>query len=132
MYTAAAYTIYLALALVVVVVVGRRLFVNGRFYLVELFHDEHLADVVNRVLYMGYCLINIGGAFRCLSDTGELNSFREVFEYIIRNQGQLLLLLGLMHAFNLVVLPLLKGFLRDKLSARPNEKEKITQQKSNR
>jgi len=115
MYTAFAYTSYLALALLVVVAVGRRLYVNGRFYLVELFHDENVADAVNRFLYAGYCLMNAGGAFYCLSGGKELQSFLQAVEYVVYNQGQLLLLLGLMHAFNLAVLPALKNFLRSKL-----------------
>src|ERR1700742_1850777 len=112
MYIFSAYLIYLVLALLVVGVVGRLLYKNGRFFLVEIFGSEKTADAVNRVLYTGYCLVNAGGAFNCLHRVGNLVSWQQCFEYIFFNQGFLLLLLGLMHCFNLAVLPLLKPFLR--------------------
>jgi hypothetical protein len=114
MYNTFAYIVYLSLTLVVIVFVGLLIFRNGRFYLVELFRDEHIADAVNRFLYAGYCLLNAGGAFRCLVRVEEFTSYRQTFEYVVAGQGQLLLLLGLMHGINLAVLPLLKNFLRSK------------------
>lgn len=114
MHNTFAYIAYLSLTLVVVVVVGQLIFRNGRFYLVELFHDEHIADAVNRFLYAGYCLVNAGGAFSCLVRVEEFTSYTQTLEYVAVNQGRLLLLLGLMHGFNLAVLPLLKNFLRSK------------------
>jgi hypothetical protein len=114
MYTLVAYTVYLALALLVVVVVGRILFVNGRFYLVEIFHSETVADIVNRFLYAGYCLVNAGGAFRCLAHHDPFASCSDALIYVAENQGQLLLLLGVMHTVNLSVLPLLKNFFKTK------------------
>lgn len=109
-----AYTIYLLLALIVVLVVGRILYRNGRFYLVEIFGDESIADSVNRFLFLGYCLVNTGGAFNCLVRAKEFHTYTEAFEYVALHQGQLLLLLGLMHSFNLAVLPLLKNLFRKK------------------
>lgn len=114
MINAIAYLLYLLLALLVVIVVGAVLYRNGRFYLVELFGNEKLADAVNRFLYTGYCLLNIGGAFNCLVRAGQFSDYTSAFEYVMVNQGQLLLLLGGMHAFNLAVLPLLKKRLKEK------------------
>ncbi len=119
MYNTFAYVVYLALTLVVVVFVGLLIFRNGRFYLVELFRDEHIADAVNRFLYTGYCLVNAGGAFSCLVRTATFTSYLQTLEYVVVNQGRLLLLLGLMHGFNLAVLPLLKNFLRSKFHPGP-------------
>lgn len=117
MYNTFAYILYLLLALVVVLIVGRILFRNGRFYLVEIFGEEHTADLVNRFLFTGYFLVNAGGAFRCLHKTEDFDSYLRVVEYVCVNQGQLLLLLGLMHAFNLAVLPKLKPVFKNKLAA---------------
>lgn len=114
MYNTFAYILYLSLALLVVLLVGRTLFRNGRFYLVEIFGDEHLADTMNRLLFTGYCLVNAGGAFYCLHKTKAFDSYLSVTEYVCTNQGQLLLLLGLMHAFNLAVLPMLKPVFKSK------------------
>jgi len=112
MYNALAYIIYLSLALVSVLVVGRLLFFNGRFYLVEIFHDEKIADAANRFLITGYCLVNVGGAFNCLHKTGQFTSAQQVIEYVFINQGELLLLIGVWHCMNLCIMPLLKPFLK--------------------
>ena len=109
-----AYVLYLLLALLVVLVVGRILYRNGRFYLVEIFGDASIADSVNRILYTGYCLVNTGGAFHCLVRAKTFGGYREAFEYVVLHQGQLMLLLGVMHCFNLAVLPLLKNVFRKK------------------
>ena len=112
MYNTAAYIIYLFLVLVSVGVVGKLLYTNGRFFLVEIFHAEKIADAVNRFLITGYCLVNAGGAFRCVHKTKAFESFRECFEYVFTNLGELLLLLGMMHCLNLILLPLLKPFFK--------------------
>lgn len=117
MYNTFAYILYLLLALVVVLIVGRILFRNGRFYLVEIMGEEHLADIINRFLFTGYCLVNAGAAFRCLHKTESFDSYLRVVEYVCVNQGQLLLLLGLMHAINMVVLPKLKPVFKSKTPA---------------
>ncbi len=112
MYNAQAYIIYLALALVSVLVVGRKLFVNGRFYLVEIFHDEKIADAANRFLITGYCLVNVGGAFNCLHRVAGFETMMQAMEYVFLNQGKLLLLIGTWHCVNLCLLPLLKPILK--------------------
>ena len=119
MYNALAYLVYLALALLVVLVVGRLLYKNGRFFLLEIFGEERTADAVNRFLYAGYCLVNAGGAFNCLHSTKNLTSLQQSLEYVSFNQGILLLLLGAMHCFNLAVLPSLKSLLKSKHSTTP-------------
>jgi hypothetical protein len=108
------YLIYLALVLFVVVVVGRYLTTNGRFFLLDVLGEEHLADNTNRILFFSYCLLNAGGAFWCLNTAGEIKQFQDQVEYIFTNQGKLLLLLGIMHLLNLLLLPHLKQFLRPK------------------
>jgi urea transporter len=112
MYNTLAYIIYLSLALFSVLVVGRLLYTNGRFYLVEIFHNEKIADAVNRFLITGYCLVNVGGAFRCLHKTDAFETFQQCVEYVFTNQGELFLLLGIMHCMNLIFLPLLKPIFK--------------------
>lgn len=121
-----AYTIYLLLVLLVVLIVGRTLFRNGRFYLVEILGQENLADAVNRFLYTGYCLVNAGGAFNCLVRAEQFSNYRQAAEYVIINQGELLLILGGMHMFNLAVLPLLKNSFKSKLHMNDSENKSKT------
>lgn len=105
MYNTTAYIIYLGIALITVFGVGRLLFRNGRFFLVEVFHSESIADNTNRILYAGYCLLNSGCAFYHLKDCPDLNTFETLIEFIAHSSGQLYLILGIMHFFNLVLVP---------------------------
>jgi hypothetical protein len=116
------YIIYLCTVLIVVIFVGKILTINGRFFLVDIFGDEALADITNRALFACYCLINAGGAFYCLTNGGKMTQAQEAIEYVVINQGKLLLLLGAMHMTNLVVLPHTKKLLKTKNAAkRPKE-----------
>jgi hypothetical protein len=105
MYNVTAYIIYLFIALITVFGVGRILFRNGRFFLVEVFHSEHIADNINRVLYVGYCLVNSGCAFYHLNTCSTLDTIQQLVEFIISSTGQLYLIIGFMHYFNLILVP---------------------------
>ena len=120
MYNTFAYIVYLSLVLIVVIFVGGFLFRNGKFFLMEIFHDEKLVESVSRFLYAGYCLVNAGGAFNCLHKTENFNSYRGAAEYIADNLGELLVLLALMHFFNMIVLPLLKNVLKSNVQKKSN------------
>ncbi|MBC7861870.1 MAG: hypothetical protein IAF38_02780 [Bacteroidia bacterium] len=114
MYNLFAYILYLSLVLFVVIFVGRFLYNNGRFYLMDIFNDEKLVDSVNRFMYAGYCLVNAGGAFNCLHKTNTFSSYTESVVYVSENTGELLILLGIMHFINMLVLPLLKNVFKSK------------------
>jgi hypothetical protein len=59
--TVMTYGLYLAIALPLTVWVARNLHDNGRIFLVDCFHgNEELADSVNRLLVVGFYLINFG------------------------------------------------------------------------
>jgi hypothetical protein len=115
MYNLIAYGIYLSLALITVLFVGHLLFKNGRFFLIEVFDSSSLADNINRVLYLGYCLVNSGCAFYHLNTVSNLNTVQELIEFLFGSTGQLYLILGLMHFANLLVIPRLKPFLKTSL-----------------
>ena len=60
-FTVLSYSIYLPVTTLLTIWVARTLFSNGRVFLVEIFHkDEALADSVNKLLLVGFYLINIG------------------------------------------------------------------------
>jgi len=55
------YGVYLVVSVQLMVWVARTLFVNGRVFLVDVFRgDEALGDSVNRLLVVGFYLINLG------------------------------------------------------------------------
>ena len=98
------YTIYMPLTIVLTVWVAKTLFTNGRVFLVDIFHgNEILADSVNKLLVVGFYLINIGYAVYTLQIFGEINSAQVVIEKLSIKIGAIILILGGMHFFNLFV-----------------------------
>lgn len=98
------YAIYLPLTIVLTIWVARALFTNGRVFLVDIFHgNEALADSVNRLLVVGFYLINIGYAVYTLQIFGAINSAQVVIEKLSLKIGAIILILGGMHFFNLLV-----------------------------
>ena len=84
--------------------VARTLFTNGRTFLVDIFHgNEALADSVNKLLLMGFYLINIGYAMLTLRSAGPITGYQQSVEMLSVKVGTIILILGGMHFFNLYV-----------------------------
>lgn len=102
--TVITYGLYLFIALPLTVWVARTLFHNGRVFLVDCFHgNESLADSVNRLLLMGFYLVNFGFVALYLKLAEEVEKTRGVFEALSAKIGVVLLVLGAMHFLNLFV-----------------------------
>lgn len=96
------YALYLALAIPLTIWVARTLHKNGRVFLVECFHGNHeLADSVNHLLVVGFYLVNIGFVSLYLKTRETVAGAQGVFEILSGKMGIVLLVLGLMHFFNL-------------------------------
>jgi hypothetical protein len=102
--TVITYAIYLLIALPLTVWVARTLFRNGRIFLVDCFHgNESLADSVNRLLLMGFYLVNFGFVVLYLKLASDVHETRGVFEALSSKLGVVLLVLGAMHFLNLII-----------------------------
>ncbi len=102
MYIVWSYFAYLAISLGVTIWVARTLHKNGRIFLVDAFHGNgELADSVNHLLMVGFYLINIGYVTLALRTTATLANLRESIELLSNKVGLVLLILGVMHFFNL-------------------------------
>lgn len=102
--TVVTYALYLVIALPLTIWVARTLFRNGRVFLVDCFHgNEELADSVNRLLLMGFYLVNFGFVTLYLKLARDVNETRGVFEALSSKLGVVLLVLGGMHFFNLII-----------------------------
>ena len=108
-YTIAAFLIYLAVSLALTVWVARTLSRNGRLFLIDAFGgDTALADAVNRLLVVGFYLINGGYATLALKFGDKASDLQGVFEFCSEKVGLVLLVLGVMHFLNLYVFARLK------------------------
>ncbi len=98
------YVAYLVISVGLTVWVARTLSSNGRAFLVDVFEgDGELADSVNRLLVVGFYLINLGYVSLALKIWGDVTTLQAAFEVLSRKVGLVLLVLGFMHLFNLFV-----------------------------
>lgn len=103
-YNILSYLIYIPTTIILTVWVAHTLFKSGRIFLVEIFHgDEALADSVNKLLVVGFYLINVGYAIYTLQIIGEITSIQVLMEKLSKKLGSIILILGAMHFFNLMV-----------------------------
>ena len=102
MYVLSAYSTYLVLSLAITIWVARTLHTNGRLFLVDAFHgQEGLADSVNRLLVVGFYLINLGWIVRTLRIQEPILTAQRAVELLSDKIGTVLFVLGVMHFFNL-------------------------------
>lgn len=98
------YALYMPITVILTIWVAKTLFTNGRVFLVDIFHgNELLADSVNKLLVVGFYLINIGYAVYTLQIFKEIVSVQAVIENLSVKIGAIILILGGMHFFNLFV-----------------------------
>ncbi len=103
-YVIITYTIYLLVSIALTVWVAKVLFNNGRIFLIDIFHgNTPLADAVNRLLVVGFYLVNIGYISLVLKEYGTIVNTRELLEILSRKLGCIILILGGMHFLNLIV-----------------------------
>jgi len=120
MYILICYAVYLAISLGVTVWVARTLHANGRVFLVDAFHgNAELADSVNRLLVAGFYLVNIGYVTLALRTGGNLESARAAIELVCDKIGLVLVVLGVMHFFDLYVINRLRKRGRERLEPSP-------------
>ncbi|MEN9572782.1 MAG: hypothetical protein RL514_637 [Verrucomicrobiota bacterium] len=98
------YAIYLLVSVALTVWVAKTLHKNGRIFLVDSFGgNEPLADSVNHLLVVGFYLMNIGYVTLALKYGVEIADPRQAIETFSTKIGLVLVVLGVMHFFNLFV-----------------------------
>ena len=99
------YMVYLVVSVAMTIWVARTLSKNGRVFLIDSFNDnEALADSVNHMLVVGFYLINLGYILLALKTQQDLESLRVSIEFLSKKIGLVLLILGIMHLFNVFVI----------------------------
>jgi len=98
------YLAYLGISVALTVWVARTLHKNGRIFLVDSFlGNEPLADSVNHLLVVGFYLINIGFVTLALKYGDKATDAQTALEILSSKVGLVLVVLGVMHFFNLYV-----------------------------
>ena len=108
------YTVYILASVFLTVWVGDTLRRNGRPFLVSVFKEDGLADSVNRLLVIGFYLVNFGAAAILINTGGVPGSVADMLKQTVTRVGVVLLVLGFMHFNNLLVLHVIRRPLRQK------------------
>lgn len=96
------YTIYVTLSIALTIWVATTLFRNGQVFLVVSFGSVKLADAVNRLLVVGFYLVNVGFMALFLRYGDKPHGAVESIEFIATKVGVVLLVLGLWHFLNMI------------------------------
>jgi len=113
------YLFYIAVSIALTVWVGHTLHKNGRPFLLHAFDDNPLVtDSINNLLLVGFYLVNFGFVSLALRATQPIIGLQGAIELLSLKIGQVLMVLGGMHFFNMHMLHKL-GRRRAKLAAGP-------------
>src|SRR5689334_25419307 len=98
------YVVYIVASVFLTVWVGDTLRRNGRPFLVSVFKEDGLADSVNRLLVVGFYLVNFGAAAILINTGGNPPNVADMLKQTVTRIGVVLLVLGFMHFNNLMIL----------------------------
>ncbi|RYU12335.1 hypothetical protein [Nocardioides iriomotensis] len=102
--TVLTYLTYLLVAVPLTVWVAQTLSSNGRVFLEDVFSgNDDLADAVNKLLVVGFYLLNIGFVTLYLRVGTEVADLRGLVETLSVKVGIVMLVLGLVHFCNVYV-----------------------------
>ena len=103
-YSILTYVVYILISLALTIWVANVLFKNGRIFLIDIFHaNQEMADSVNKLLVVGFYLINVGYMSLALREYSEILNVQEVIEVLSTKLGWIILILGAMHFLNLAI-----------------------------
>jgi hypothetical protein len=97
------YLVYVAIAATLTIWLARTLFRHGTAFLHDVFSERpELADAVNRLLVVGFFMLNLGYALYLLRASRGLDAF-EATQFLVNRLAILLVTLAGMHFLNVFV-----------------------------
>ncbi len=100
-----AYTLFLAIVVFIIVVVGKICYRNGNIYVLALLPGhEDLCIRINKLLLMGYYLLNIGYAAMTLISWQTIVSVPQLVELIAYRSAIIICMLSVLHYTNIFLL----------------------------
>ena len=101
-YNVLAYSLFVSIVGFMTIWVGFVFYKNGKFYLYNLLNKNvEMANYINKILLIGYYLINLGYALFTIIFWRAIHSYTEMLERVCTNAGIMILGLGIMHFINL-------------------------------
>lgn len=100
-----AYFLYILFTWLITVHVGLRFYRNGFPFILRLLQgDEQLSKLINRLLLVGYYLLNLGYALLMLRGWETIRSFGQVLTTVLVMTGRIMLVLSFIHYINMAML----------------------------
>tara|TARA_Y100000782_G_scaffold115604_1_gene161426 strand:+ start:32163 stop:32510 length:348 start_codon:yes stop_codon:yes gene_type:complete len=106
------YIIYSLIMAFIIIYVGWRFYINGEHYLHEIFSDAIMVRFINRLLLIGYYLVNLGYVAVTLNNWPTIKSYLQLLEAISTKAGFIILSLGILHYFNMLWIRILKLYYK--------------------
>lgn len=102
MYNISGYIIFLTTLFYITFRVGWVFYKNGEVYIKMLLPDDlHLVQSINKLLLAGYYLTNLGYIVLNIASWEYIYSLQKMFEVVFPKAAGIILMLALMHYFNL-------------------------------
>ncbi|GLY99737.1 hypothetical protein [Actinoplanes sp. NBRC 103695] len=98
------YLAYLAISVGLTIWVATTLSKNGMVFLEDVFQDSKLAHAINQLLVMGFYLLNLGYVAVAMTSAATIPSAAKALETLSWKIGLVLLVLGVLHFFNVFFL----------------------------
>ena len=96
------YIMFFVIMIYVIAVVGWKLYVLGRPFLVNNMQTElHLVDPVNKLLLLAYYLFNLGYTALSIQNWETINNINELISMVGVKTGTIILILGVTHYVNM-------------------------------
>jgi hypothetical protein len=102
------YLLYIAITYIITVHVGLVFYRNGKVFILNLLHgDERLTHFINRVLLVGYYLLNLGYVAISIQSWPLIENATEVLTSVCTRTGVIILILGVIHFINMAAIYLI-------------------------
>jgi hypothetical protein len=98
------YLAYLIITVALTIWVARTLFRNGQVFLKDALADADLAESVNKLLVVGFYLLNLGYVALAMKTGALVTDATDAVETLAGKLGLVMLALGAIHFFNIFVL----------------------------
>ena len=95
------YLVYAAVSVALTLIVATTLSRSGRVFLTDVFQgNESLARAVNRLLVVGFCLLNLGFLTLAMRSSSQVRDTGQAVNLLSVKLGEICLIVGVLHSVN--------------------------------
>ena len=99
------YIIFLTITIYIIIIVGKICYQNGNIFVLNLIPDhEELCQQINKILLIGYYLINIGYCAMNLISWSIISNITQLAEIIASKTAIIVGILAILHYLNIFIL----------------------------